>query len=75
VIQQGQVFKLRATGAGRAASRRALARLGRNGGAVTITLGELVDEYLALHQAGPDEGGDPKNRGEVGTSPVPAKRR
>jgi len=30
---------------------KALARLGPNGRAVTITLGELVDDYLDLHQA------------------------
>jgi hypothetical protein len=81
VIQQGQVFKLKAKGAdgeplwayryrldGRGSARpqvggfasraqaqkalaKELARLGPGGRGATITLGELVDEYLGLHQA------------------------
>jgi hypothetical protein len=81
VIQQGQVFKLKARGAdgeplwafryrleGRGSARpqvggfasrteaqkalaKELARLGPGGRVATITLGELVDEYLDLHQA------------------------
>ena len=80
MIQQGQVFKLKAKGAdreplwayryrleGRGSARpqvggfasraeaqkaltKELARLGPGGRAATITLGELVDEYLDLHQ-------------------------
>lgn len=81
MIQQGQVFKLKAKGAdgeplwayrhrleGRGSARpqvggfasrgeaqkalaKELARLGPGGRAATITLGELVAEYLDLHQA------------------------
>jgi hypothetical protein len=81
MIQQGQVFKLKAKGAdgqplwayryrleGRSSARpqvggfasraeaqkalrKALERLGPGGRAATITLAELVDEYLELHQA------------------------
>ena len=83
MIQQGQVFKLKAKGrdgqplwayryrlegrgsvrpqvggfATRAEALRALekvlARLGPGGRAATMTLGELVDEYLEMHQAEP----------------------
>jgi integrase len=83
VIQQGQVFKLRAKGVdgqplwayryrldGRGSLRpqvggfatradalkaleKVLARLGSGGRAATMTLGELVDEYLEMHQAEP----------------------
>lgn len=83
MVQQGQVFKLRARGvdgrplwayryrlegrgsarpqvggfATRAAALKALekvlARLGPGGRGATITLGELVEEYLGLHQAEP----------------------
>lgn len=35
------------------ALRKVLDRLGPTGGAATITLGELVDEYLDIHQAAP----------------------
>ena len=81
MIQQGQVFKLKAKGAdgeplwayryrldGRGSARpqvggfasraeaqkalaKELARVGPGGRWATITLGELVDEYLGLHQA------------------------
>jgi hypothetical protein len=81
MIQQGQVFKLKARGAdgqplwahryrfeGRGSSRpqvggfasraeaqkalrKALERLGPGGRAATTTLAELVEEYLAIHQA------------------------
>jgi hypothetical protein len=81
VIQQGQVFKLKAKAAdgqplwayryrfeGRGSARpqvggfasrakalealeKVLERLGPGGRAGTITLGELVDEYLEMHQA------------------------
>lgn len=81
MIQQGQVFKLKAKGAdgqplwayryrleGRSSARpqvggfasraeaqkalrKALERLGPGGRAAAITLAELVDEYLELHQA------------------------
>jgi integrase len=81
MIQQGQVFKLKAKGCdgqplwayryridGRGserpqvggfvtqaeaerALRKVLDRLGPGGGRATITLGELVDEYLEMHQA------------------------
>src|ERR687887_756469 len=81
MVQQGQVFKLKAKRAdgeplwayryrleGRGCARpqvggfasraeaqkalaKELARLGPGGRAATITLGELVDEYLDLHQA------------------------
>jgi hypothetical protein len=81
VIQQGQVFKLKATAAhgqplwayryrleGRGSARpqvggfasrndalkaleKVLERLGPSGRAATITLAELVDEYLEMHQA------------------------
>jgi integrase len=81
VIQQGQVFKLKAKAAdgqplwayryrfeGRGSARpqvggfasrakalealeKVLERLGPGGRAATITLGELVDEYLEMHQA------------------------
>jgi len=83
MIQQGQVFKLKAKGhdgqplwayryrlegrgserpqvggfATRAdaekALRKVLDRLGPGGGRATITLAELVDEYLEMHQAAP----------------------
>jgi len=83
VIQQGQVFKLKAKGAdgqplwayryrleGRGSTRpqvggfasraealkalrKVLDRRGPGGGAATITLGEIVDEYLEMHQAAP----------------------
>jgi hypothetical protein len=84
VIQQGQVFKLKATGMdgqplwayryrleGRGSTRppqvggfatrtdalkaleKVLARLGPGGRAATMTLGELVNEYLEMHQAEP----------------------
>jgi len=83
VIQQGQVFKLRAKGVdgqplwayryrldGRGSLRpqvggfatradalkaleKVLARLGSGGRAATMTLGELVDKYLEMHQAEP----------------------
>jgi hypothetical protein len=84
VIQQGQVFKLKAKSAsgqplwayryrleghrgsarpqvGGFATRsdalkaleKVLARLGPGGRAATMTLGELVDEYLEMHQAEP----------------------
>jgi hypothetical protein len=81
MIQQGQVFKLKAKGAdgqalwayryrleGRGSARpqlggfatrtealkalgKVLERLGPNGRAATMTLSELVDEYLEMHQA------------------------
>jgi hypothetical protein len=35
------------------ALRKMLDRLGPGGGAATITLGELVEEYLEMHQAEP----------------------
>jgi len=35
------------------ALEKALARLGPGGRAATMTLGELVDEYLAMHEAEP----------------------
>jgi hypothetical protein len=35
------------------ALRKVLDRLGPGGGAATMTLGELVDEYLKMHQAAP----------------------
>jgi integrase len=35
------------------ALRKVLDRLGPGGGAATMTLGELVDEYLEMHQAAP----------------------
>src|SRR5439155_18177491 len=84
IVQQGQVFRLKAKGgdgrplwayryrperargsrrpqvggfATRAEARRALAkvveRLGPGGRAATLTLGELIDEYLEVHQADP----------------------
>jgi integrase len=83
MIQQGQVFKLKAKGAdgqalwayryrleGRGSARpqlggfatrtealkalgKVLERLGPNGRAATMTLSELVDEYLEMHQAEP----------------------
>jgi integrase len=83
MIQQGQVFKLKAKGAdgqslwayryrleGRGSARpqvggfatradalkaleKVLQRLGPNGRAATMTLADLVDEYLELHQAEP----------------------
>jgi len=83
MVQQGQVFKLRATGAdgrplwayryrleGRGSPRpqvggfatraeamkaleKELTRLGPGGRAANMTLGELVDEYLEMHQAEP----------------------
>lgn len=83
MIQQGQVFKLKARGAdGRPlwayrhrldgrdsarpqvggfasraeaeqALRKALARLRRGGCAATMTLADVVDEYLSMHQAEP----------------------
>lgn len=83
MIQQGQVFKLKTTGAegqplwayrcrleGRGSTRpqvggfatraeaqeelrKTLDRLGPGGGAATMTLGELVEEYLGMHQAVP----------------------
>jgi hypothetical protein len=82
VIQQGQVFKLKAKGRegqplwrtatgsrarigeaqvggfatraeGLKALEKVLARLGPGGRAATLTLGELVDEYLEMHQAEP----------------------
>ena len=83
MIQQGQVFKLKAKAAdgqplwayryrleGRGSARpqlggfatraealkaleKVLARLGPGGRAATMTLGELVDEYLEMHQAEP----------------------
>jgi hypothetical protein len=83
VIQQGQVFKLKAKGAdgqplwayryrleGRGSTRpqvggfatradalkaleKVLVRLGPGGRAATMTLAELVDEYLQMHQAEP----------------------
>ena len=83
MIQQGQVFKLKAKAAdgqplwayryrleGRGSARpqlggfatraealkaleKVLARLGHGGRAATMTLGELVDEYLEMHQAEP----------------------
>ena len=84
MIQQGQVFKLKAKSVdgqslwayryrlegrrgsarpqvggfptradARTALEKELARLGPGGRAATITLGELVDEYLEMHQAEP----------------------
>jgi len=83
MVQQGQVFKLKARGIdgqplwayrrrleGRGSARpqvggfatraealkaleEVLARLGPGGRAATMTLGELVDEYLEMHQAEP----------------------
>lgn len=83
MIQQGQVFKLKARGAdgqprwayryrleGRGSARpqaggfasradalkaleKVLVRLGPGGRAATMTLGDLVDEYLEMHQAEP----------------------
>jgi len=83
MIQQGQVFKLKAKGAdgqalwayryrleGRGSARpqlggfatraealkalgKVLERAGPNGRAATMTLSELVDEYLEMHQAEP----------------------
>jgi integrase len=83
MIQQGQVFKLKAKGtdgeplwayryrdAGRGSVRRqvggfatrteaqialrkVLDRIGPGGGAATMTLSDLVDEYLRIHQAAP----------------------
>ncbi len=83
MIQQGQVFKLKAKGAdgqplwayryrleGRGSARpqvggfatrgealkaltKVLERLGPGGGAATMTLAELVHEYLEMHQAEP----------------------
>lgn len=83
MVQQGQVFKLKAKSAdgqplwayryrleGRASARpqvggfasraeaqkalqKALERLGPGGRGATMTLGELVDEYLEMHQAEP----------------------
>ena len=44
------------------ALEKVLARLGPDGRAVTITLGELVDEYLEMHQAG----GLPRGSGTAG---------
>jgi hypothetical protein len=83
MIQQGQVFKLKAKGAdvqalwayryrleGRGSARpqlggfatraaalkalgKVLERLGPNGRAATMTLSELVDEYLEMHCSAP----------------------
>jgi hypothetical protein len=83
MIQQGQVFKLKAKGtdgaplwayryrdAGRGSTRRqvggfttrteaqcalrkVLDRIGPGGGAATMTLNDLVSEYLCVHQAAP----------------------